>query len=154
MDLKQVKDLMETFEKNAVHKFKMKKGDFEIVLEKEPQLTSMPVMASPAVVSQPQAQPHLPPHKDQLEQKPAPQADSSSNFITSPIVGTFYASPAPGDPAFVKVGDTVDENTVVAIVEAMKVMNEVKAGITGVVQEIMLDSGSPVEYGTKIIRVS
>lgn len=75
-------------------------------------------------------------------------------FVTSPMVGTFYTSPSPEDPTFVKVGDRVEENTVVCIIEAMKVMNEVKAGISGVVAEILVDNAHPVEFGTKLFRIT
>ena len=69
------------------------------------------------------------------------------------MVGTFYTSPSPDDPVFVKVGDRVDENTVVCIIEAMKVMNEVKAGASGVIAEICIDNAHPVEFGTKMMRI-
>lgn len=75
-------------------------------------------------------------------------------YITSPMVGTFYASPSPDDPSFIKVGDKVEKNTVVCIIEAMKVMNEVKAGTSGTVLELLVESGHPVEFGTKLFKVS
>lgn len=75
-------------------------------------------------------------------------------FVTSPMVGTFYAAPSPEDPFFVKVGDKIDKNTVVCIIEAMKVMNEVKAGQTGTVAEVLVESGHPVEFGTKLFRIT
>ena len=69
------------------------------------------------------------------------------------MVGTFYAASSPEDPPFAKVGDVVDENTVICIVEAMKVMNEVKAGVSGKVAEICVDNAHPVEFGTKLFRI-
>jgi len=80
-------------------------------------------------------------------------AEQKGKFASSPIVGTFYASSAPGADPFVKVGDRVDENSVIGIVEAMKVMNEVKAGVSGTVKEILARDGDLVEYGTKLVRV-
>lgn len=74
-------------------------------------------------------------------------------YVTSPMVGTFYSSPSPEDPTFVKVGDKIEKNTVVCIVEAMKVMNEVKAGVSGTVAELLLENGHPVEFGTKLFRI-
>jgi acetyl-CoA carboxylase biotin carboxyl carrier protein len=74
--------------------------------------------------------------------------------LTSPMVGTYYAAPSPDDAPFVKVGDKVDEGAVVCIIEAMKVMNEVKAGKSGIVKEIFLDSADPVEFGTKLLTIS
>lgn len=78
----------------------------------------------------------------------------SDDFITSPMVGTFYTGSAPEDPPFVKVGDQVEANTIVCIIEAMKVMNEVKAGVKGVVAEVMTDNGQPIEFGTKLFRIN
>jgi acetyl-CoA carboxylase biotin carboxyl carrier protein len=77
----------------------------------------------------------------------------TGRFITSPVVGTFYHAAAPGEPIFVKVGDRVEPDKVVAIVEAMKVMNEVKAGESGVIAEVLVEDGQPVEFGTKIFRI-
>ena len=86
---------------------------------------------------------------------PAPAAAAESNApkitIDSPIVGTFYRAPAPDAPEFVKIGDHVDANTVVGIIEAMKVMNEIKAEKSGVVKEIVAQNGQPVEYGQVLI---
>ena len=79
--------------------------------------------------------------------------DSTSFYVTSPMVGTFYASPSPDDPTFVKVGDKIEKNTVVCIIEAMKVMNEIKAGVSGTVAEMLVESGHPVEFGTKLFRI-
>lgn len=84
----------------------------------------------------------------------AAKEDTNSLFVSSPMVGTFYNSPSPEDPPFVKVGDKIDKNTVVCIIEAMKVMNEVKAGVTGTVVEVFIESGLPVEFGTKLFRVT
>ena len=81
------------------------------------------------------------------------QETSAGVFVTSPMVGTFYSTPSPDDPAFVKVGDRVEKHTVVCIIEAMKVMNEVKSGISGVIAEILVENGHPVEFGTKLFRI-
>lgn len=87
-------------------------------------------------------------HKEQKE----PVQDSAQQ-VKSPMVGTFYSAPSPDDPPFVKVGDTVDANTVVCIVEAMKVMNEIKAGVSGTVKEVLLENGHPVEFGTPLFKI-
>lgn len=82
------------------------------------------------------------------------QEEVAGVFVTSPMVGTYYSTPSPDDPSFVKVGDKVEKHTVVCIVEAMKVMNEVKAGVSGTVAEILVENGHPVEFGTKLFRVT
>jgi len=81
----------------------------------------------------------------------APAANQKE--ITSPIVGTFYRSPAPDQPPFVEVGSRIAADDVVCIVEAMKVMNEIKAGVSGVVKKILLDNATPVEYGQPLFLV-
>lgn len=83
-----------------------------------------------------------------------PKEEIASVYITSPMVGTFYSSPSPDDPAFIKVGDKIEKHTVSCIIEAMKVMNEVKAGISGTVAEVLVESGQPVEFGTKLFRIT
>lgn len=79
---------------------------------------------------------------------------SGSLFVTSPMVGTYYSSPSPDEPEFVKVGDKVEKHSIVCIIEAMKVMNEVKSSITGTVVEILVENGQPVEFGTKLFRIT
>ena len=81
----------------------------------------------------------------------APATNAPKITIDSPIVGTFYRAPAPDAPEFVKIGDRVEANTVVGIIEAMKVMNEIKAEKSGVVKEIVAQNGQPVEYGQVLI---
>ena len=83
---------------------------------------------------------------------PAAAPTSSGPVIESPIVGTFYAAPSPDSPTFVKVGDTVSEDTTLCIVEAMKVMNEIKAEVSGEITEILVEDGSPVEFGQPLFR--
>lgn len=84
-------------------------------------------------------------------EKPAESA--GGNVITSPIIGTFYSSPAPEKPAFVKLGDNVGVGDVVCIIESMKLMNEINSEFSGRVAEIYVNNGDPVEYGQKIMRI-
>ncbi len=79
--------------------------------------------------------------------------DAAGPSITSPMVGTFYLSPGPGEPPFIKVGDHVDENTTVCIIEAMKVMNEIKAEARGVVARLLAVDGKPVQYGQPLFEL-
>ncbi len=81
------------------------------------------------------------------------EEEGTFTYVTAPMVGTLYHSPSPQDPPFVKVGDRIEKNTVVCIIEAMKVMNEVKAQVAGTVAEILIDNAHPVEFGTKIFRI-
>lgn len=84
------------------------------------------------------------------------QTETAKDFdyeITSPMVGTFYAAPSPTDPPYVQVGDQVSENTVVCIVEAMKLFNEIEAEVKGEIVEILVENGELVEYGQPLFRV-
>ena len=75
------------------------------------------------------------------------------HYITAPLVGTFYVSPKPGEPPFIKVGDKIEAGKIICIIEAMKIFNEIEADINGTVKEVLIDDSSPVEYGQKIISV-
>lgn len=83
----------------------------------------------------------------------AAEVDESVQIIKSPMVGTFYRAPAPDAPHFVEIGDVIQPNTVVCILEAMKVMNEIKSGVSGTVQEIMVENGQPVEFGQPLFKI-
>lgn len=87
------------------------------------------------------------------EPAPAPVTDKGRE-ISSPMVGTFYRAPSPDSDPFVKVGDHVDEETTVCIIEAMKVMNEIKADAKGVIQRIVAEEGRPVQYGEALFIIS
>ncbi len=90
---------------------------------------------------------------DAMRQAGAPDSGQGGETIASPMVGTFYSKSAPDAQRFVAVGDEVDESTVVCLVEAMKVFNEIKAEIVGVISEILVTDGDPVEYGQTLFRV-
>ncbi len=83
----------------------------------------------------------------------APSADPNVHDVASPLLGTFYRAPKPGAPPFVEVGAQVEEETVVAIIEVMKLMNTVRAGVRGTVTEILLGDGALAEYGETLLRV-
>lgn len=82
-----------------------------------------------------------------------PKQEIAGTYITSPMVGTYYSTPDPEEPPFVRVGDKVEKNTVVCIIEAMKVMNEIKAGAIGTIAEVLIEAGQPVEFGAKLFRI-
>ena len=89
------------------------------------------------------------------QSKPAPQKsdDQTGSLVTSPLVGTFYAAPSQDLPPYVQVGDKVKKGQVLAIVEAMKLMNEIESDFDGEIVEIYVENGQPVEYGQKLFRI-
>ena len=94
------------------------------------------------------------PENSFLEQSTENQASEDNiDYITAPLVGTYYTSPKPDDPPFIKKGDRVEVGQTICIIEAMKIFNEIEAEISGVVEEILIDDGAPVEYGQKIIAI-
>lgn len=156
---------MAAMERAGLKKLSIKeKTGFELQLERQdehgPAQTQMSPPPSPFYHA-----PHMHPHPREQEHRhaPLPTKDSHAEApaakkeegkcVLSPMVGTFYNAPSPDDPAFVKVGDRVDENTVLCIIEAMKVMNEVKAGMSGTIAEVLVDNAHPVEFGTKMFRI-
>ncbi len=153
-NLEEIKKLLDAFEERKMQKFQLKRGDFELMLERAP--AKGEVVAQASYVEQPQQMRHpsahqLPPHFPGHE-KQAPEA-SNAKYIDSPMVGTFYSAAAPGESVFVNVGDSVKKGDVVCIIEAMKVMNEIKATTDGVVKEVLVEDGHPVEFGTKIFKI-
>lgn len=159
---------MAAMERCGTTKVQIKKGSFEINLERNPETIAQeftervnyPLDDSYEGRSRFSSQPRnapLPRTTDMtaalhsVEEKAAKEAPGQ--FITSPMVGTFYSTPSPDEPVYVKVGDFVEKGQVVCIIEAMKVMNEIKAQISGTVVEIMVESGHPVEFGSKIFRI-
>lgn len=135
--------------KNGLAVFKMEREGFKITLK------TASAVASTQVVSVTQQEPVLvapqAPAAATPAQKAAPAA--SGIEIKSPMVGTFYTAPSPDAPPFLSVGQEVTTETVVCIIEAMKVMNEVKAEISGTVTEICAENGKPVQFGQVLFRL-
>ncbi|MCF7956587.1 MAG: acetyl-CoA carboxylase biotin carboxyl carrier protein [Phycisphaerae bacterium] len=140
-DLAKVKELIEIMKENDLVEIEIAEGDSKIHLKRpQPQMQ--------AAQQIPMAQPLAP-----AAAPVAPTEDSNLKFITSPMVGTFYGAPSPDSEPYVKVGDRVDEGTVVCIIEAMKVMNEIKAEMTGTVKEIMCQPGQAIEFDEVLFKV-
>jgi len=151
VDLEKIKELMEAMEERGMTKLALKeKSGFELELERssdfEVETYSLP---EERTLSRAQRE-----KSKQLGKEEPQKIEVKEGFeITSPMVGTFYSSSSPDDDAFVKIGDSVTEDSVVCIIEAMKVMNEVKAGKSGTVAEVFLNTAHPVEFGTKLFRI-
>ena len=146
MDIKRIVELMKS---NDLSEFSMKDENFELSLKRG---GSQEVVYAAAPVAAPVA---AAPVAAPVSAVAAPTVDENAGLVEvpSPIVGTFYSKPAPDADIFVKVGDEVSEDTVVCIVEAMKVMNEIKAEVKGVIKKILVDDASPVQYGQPLFLV-
>jgi acetyl-CoA carboxylase biotin carboxyl carrier protein len=148
VELKEIRTLIDLMKKNGLSVFKMEREDFKITLKTpeagSTQVVSMahvPSLAAPAPVAA--AAPTAAPA--------APASDLKE--IKSPMVGTFYSAPSPDSESFVSVGQSIGAESVVCIIEAMKVMNEIKAEIGGTVVEICAENGKPVQFGQVLFRV-
>lgn len=135
--------------KNGLTVFKMEREGFKITLKTtgDGEITQF-VQHPGAIAAAPVAAAPAP-----AAAAPAAAAPSNLKEIKSPMVGTFYTSPSPESPAYVSVGQEVTPDTVVCIVEAMKVMNEIKAEVAGTIAEIAADNGKPVQFGQALFRV-
>ena len=161
MELKQIKDLMAAMGRTRLKRLKIKNDNFELELEREEKVVKQVVEHHPesaymrADSEVPRARtPDIPASLHPPVDHAGTPKEEKGTFITSPMVGTYYSAAGPDEPLFVKVGDKVSEDSVVCIVEAMKVMNEVKSGVSGVVSEVLVENGHPVEFGTKLFKVS
>ena len=154
MDLEKIKELMDAMEDKGISKIALKdKNGFELELEKANEFEAIPY-TPPVATAAPRPEPQV---QEQLPSKAGARKEvelKGGHEVTSPMVGTFYTAPSPEADSFVKVGDTVTEETVIGIIEAMKVMNEIKAGKSGIVTEVYVDNTHPVEFGTKLLKLA
>ncbi len=150
MKIDEIRTIVELMSKNDLTEFKVEAEDYNLCIRRGSSETQ--IMAS-APVFQAAPAPAVPVAPAAPAAAPAVEAAVSLVTIDSPIVGTFYRSPSPEAPAFVNVGDSVTPDTVVCIVEAMKVMNEVKAEKSGVIREILIDNAQPVEFGQPLFVI-
>lgn len=151
MELKEIKAVIDLMTRNGLAEFELEKPEFKIRVKKGNQPGEY-VTSQPAVVT------YAPPVA--VSSAPAPSAaplpvaePTGGSTINSPMVGTFYRSPSPDSPAYVEVGKEVGPETVVCIIEAMKVMNEIKAEAKGVITEVLAETGKPVEFGKPLFRI-
>jgi len=151
MNLEEIKELIRVFGRSKLAELQVKDGEFEVSMVKESNgvaVSAPAVQAAPAVVEAPAVAAAATPESAQSSVE-----DAGGELITSPMVGTFYASPSPDSPAFVKVGDRVSKGQVLCILEAMKIMNELEAEYDCKIVEILVQDGQPVEYDTPLFRV-
>jgi acetyl-CoA carboxylase biotin carboxyl carrier protein len=138
-----IKDLIGSLGRAGIDKLSLETSDFKLALEKnQPVYTAVSTVAAPAAAAQQPAAPC-----EEAAENPC------GNVVTSPIVGTFFASASPDKPAFVRVGQQVKKGETLFIVESMKLMNEIASEFDGTVAEIYAKNGMGVEYGQPIMRI-
>ncbi len=150
MDLKDIKAIIDLMKKNSITEFELEQKDSKLRLKRGGAIglagsgndeTNMvaPAPMAPALVPAPVS--------------PAPAANTGEVEIKSPMIGTFYRSPSPESAPYVDVGTEVNPDTVVAIIEAMKVMNEIKSELRGVITQMLVENGKPVEFGQPLFKI-
>lgn len=149
MDSKDIEKLILLMKQHELSDLQVKEGEFEFSARRG---GAQPMYSAPAVQAATPAQIAAAASAAAVPAVPvAPEKNLKD--IPSPIVGTFYRAPSPDQPPFKEVGDRVTSEDVICIVEAMKVMNEIKAGVNGVIRKVLVDNSSPVEYGQGLFQV-
>jgi acetyl-CoA carboxylase biotin carboxyl carrier protein len=153
MNLKEIKELVEFLKEQDIAEFELERGDVKVRIKRagEP-VPVVTVQSASAASSEPVAAPPAkPPFSAVLPPPPAPE--EGLHLVRSPIVGTFYESPSPGSPPFVKPGDVVTAGQILCIVEAMKLMNEIESDVAGEVVKKLVANGAPIEYGQELFAI-
>jgi acetyl-CoA carboxylase biotin carboxyl carrier protein len=151
VDLKDIKAIIDLMKKNSVSEFELERQDFKIRLKRGPNGGAAPSFEDAPVVA------YVPPPAAIPNTTPAPapaSAPANSELeIKSPMIGTFYRAPSPESAPYIEVGTEVNVDTVVCIIEAMKVMNEIKAESKGVITQVLVENAKPVEFGQPLFKL-
>ena len=166
MNFKEIQELIRIIDRSKLAEFKLKEGEFEISIRTQKYYENKGVTMYAPSYNPPPANNPAPVQNQQADpapvsSKPAPSAENAAPAavasglleIKSPMVGTFYRSPSPDKPPYLQVGDTVNQGSVVCIIEAMKLFNEIESDIKGKVVKIVVDDASPVEYDQVLFLV-
>ena len=150
MDLKAIKQVVEMMKRSEISEFEIEEKDFKLRLSRKNGDTQIiqaaaPVAAAPIALAAPAA-PAAP-------ATAAPAEEQGVSVVKSPMVGTFYTAASPDSPVFAKVGGKVGADSIVCIIEAMKVMNEIQAELSGTITEVLVENGEAVEYGQALFKV-
>jgi acetyl-CoA carboxylase biotin carboxyl carrier protein len=159
MNQKELKELIEFLIEKDIAEFELERGDVKVKIKRSaepaPAFASDPrFFAVPAAPAAPTVAPAAAPARMDLVASAAPaEPEEDLHIVKSPIVGTFYESPSPGSPPFVKIGDTLEVGQVLCIVEAMKLMNEIECDMAGELVKKLVANGQPIEYGQELFAV-
>ena len=149
MDIRKVKKLIELLEESGIDELEIREGEESVRISRHSKTPAQQYYA-PAPMPAPAAAPVAAP----VAAAEAPSAPKlNGTVVKSPMVGTFYRTPAPTSPAFVEVGQTVKKGDTICIVEAMKMMNHIEAEVSGVIESILVENGQPVEYDQPLVTI-
>jgi acetyl-CoA carboxylase biotin carboxyl carrier protein len=157
MNQKELKELIEFLIEKDIAEFELERGDVKVRIKRAAEPGTAPgthYFAVPSVAAP--AQPSTPPPSGPTSTAPAAPAEPPEeelHMVRSPIVGTFYESPSPGSPPFVKPGDMISAGQVLCIVEAMKLMNEIESDVAGELVKRQVNNGQPIEYGQELFAI-
>ena len=151
MDIRKVKKLIELLDESGIAEIEITEGEESVRISRYSSSAPAPVaVAAPAPVAPPATATDV----ASVAADPAPaEAEEDGYAVTAPMVGTFYSSPSPGSAAFVQVGDRVNEGDTLCIIEAMKMMNQIEADVSGTIKSIRAQNGDPVEYGQTLFVI-
>ena len=157
MDLRKLKTLIDLVAESDIAELEVTEGESKVRIVKssgapQNQVVMMQPQAMPHTVGAPVAAPMAAPVAS-APAAPAAPAEPEGHIVKSPMVGTFYRSSAPGNPPFVEVGATVKEGDTLCIIEAMKLLNEIDADASGVIKQILVENGQPVEFGQPLFVI-
>lgn len=154
MDIRKVKKLIELLEESGIDELEIHEGEESVRISRYSQ--HAPVAAAPVSYAAPVAAPAAAaaPAEAPAASQPAPEAELSGHQVKSPMVGTFYTAPSPSSPVFAEVGQQVKAGDVLCIVEAMKMMNQIKADKAGTIEAILVENGQPVEYDQPLFTIA
>lgn len=158
--LEEIREILDLLNEQGISEFEMEKDGFRVRIKRGVPVESAPITEA-RTESPHSAQATVPPHPAEVAadlpvtatSEAASEAREGLHVIKSPIVGTFFAAPGPEAPPFVKIGDVIQKGHVLCIIEAMKLMNEIEAEVSGEIAEIYVQNGQPVEYGQSLFGV-
>lgn len=153
MNLKELKEIIDIFSsKDSLEELEVEKSGVRLKLRRvSNHIVAMPLAPTMSAVAP--APVVAPPTPQIPAAEPPRETEEALYYIKSPIVGTFYKAPSPTAESFVSIGDFVEKGTVVCIIEAMKLMNEIESDVAGEVVSVLMDNGQPVEYGEKLFAI-
>ena len=155
MDINEIKKLIKIVENSKINDFSISEGDLKIKISKNGKVsqtfTGMPIPEMPIATPTPPVATST--QSDETAKDEPPATNANIHVITSPIVGTFYRAPAPDAEPYVKVGDNISAGSVLCIVEAMKLMNEIESDVNGKVVKILVEDATPVEFNQPLFEI-